>query len=142
MKKQSIYINEYDWSLVAFFDVFPSDFRHIEKCLDIAGCDDASVLRIYNNVVLDKLACGMTYSNLNNRASVVVICHSKNESEFVNTWLHELIHVSVHIATAYDIDYRSEDMAYIGGNIAGLMQPVVSEFMCNKCHSYHESEKN
>jgi hypothetical protein len=65
--------------------------------------------------ILSEPNTGMTISNTELCMSVVFISDVTDESEFWDTSLHELYHVSNAIIDYYGVPYESEDAAYLMG---------------------------
>ena len=134
MKRQSFYVPTLDWEITVYYNSDSSDSDTILHTMDFIGCDDETYFRAKEMLEKGEKNSGLTYTNMKNRESVIVLSVTTSKKEFANTWFHELIHCSVHIATALGIDYRSEDMAYIGGDLAMFMQPVAASLMCPTCN--------
>lgn len=141
MVAQMVMLDKFGWRINVFYNSDLSDFATIHKALSDADCYNETIQRAYENMSNGTLDNGFTYSNLKKRKSVVVLGKSSDESQFANTWFHELIHLSVHIATALNLDLQGETMAYIGGYIAESMQPISSKFMCKNCKKHMCYEK-
>ena len=77
---------------------------------------------------------GFTYSNQETREAVVVIGPATSGREFVNTFVHEIKHLSVAIADSLGLDLRGEAPAYIAGDAAEALAGIVCELGCDKCN--------
>ena len=86
-------------------------------------------------MIADKKNTGFTYSNYRNRESVVVISKTTSAAQFFNTTMHEVKHLSSHIAKACGYDEESEEIAYIVGNLAETIYPDISHLLCEECRS-------
>lgn len=53
--------------------------------------------------------------------------------EFLNTTIHEIAHVAMHIAEEDGIDPYSEELAYLMGDISHDISYVVCELSCPHC---------
>lgn len=51
----------------------------------------------------------------------------------MNTTIHEIAHVAMHIAEEDGIDPYSEDFAYAGGDIASTVSDIVCVLSCPHC---------
>lgn len=74
--------------------------------------------------ILSNYNTGMAVSNELLKMSAIYISRTTSKSQFWDTCAHELAHVCTAIIDAYDVDYRSEDAAYLSGF---LMRQLVEE---------------
>lgn len=81
-----------------------------------------------------KLDCGFTYTNQEHRRGVVLIGPVSSGAEFVNTFVHEMTHVTIAVATSYGVDLTSETPAYVAGDTARDLVDVVCELGCVNCN--------
>lgn len=140
MKIQRLYLGPYRWRITVFYDTFPEDSDTILKCLADIGCERRKLGHAEENLRGGARNTGLTFSNRQDRESIIVLSESSSEAEFANTWFHEVFHAAVHIAEADGLGCNGEPVAYIGGYIAMRMQPQASLFMCSKCHKYEMQE--
>ena len=80
-----------------------------------------------------KLNHGITFSNTQLRTSIIVIGKTSNASQFVNSFVHEISHLTNHIARTYHLDLNSEEVCYISGDIAQEMFKHCHSLMCDCC---------
>lgn len=76
---------------------------------------------------------GFTYTDFEKHITMVIIGEADSASEFFNTFVHEIGHVSTHIAEFYGIDTNSEEIQYLSGEIALQMFEKAKELMCDHC---------
>ena len=133
MLRQSIYIPRYDWTVVVFYESDRHDAHVILDELYEAGADSRTLAKAEDNLYGGLPDTGLTFSNMDNRISVIVLSHTSSKAEFANTWLHEVLHCATHIATAVGLDLKGEAVAYVGGELARDMQPVAARLMCPTC---------
>lgn len=74
-----------------------------------------------NLIMENKPNKGITYSNIDKHQTVVSVGFTIEESEFVNSVSHEMLHVVQHIAEKFSLDPKGEDVCYLMGS---LMQAV------------------
>lgn len=100
----------------------------------------------YRNMKSCQLDGGVTYSNLLNRSTVMVIGEASSKEEFFNTFIHELRHLEDDLSKMNGIDHNGEDIAYLSGYIGEKMLPIVKMFICDcqtcKNALYEKSERN
>lgn len=133
MIRQLIYIPKYDWEVVVYYD---SDFRDASEILgemDEIGVDEYTYIKAKNNLRMGHKDTGLTYTNAKERISVIVLSRTSSKAEFANTWFHELIHCSMHIARENSLSPDGEAVAYVGGELARSMQPIAARLMCPTC---------
>lgn len=133
MIRQGLYIPSLDWEITVYYESESGDADTILHTMEYIGCDDDTYFRALQMLDEGEQNTGLTYTNMTRRESVIVLSKTTSKKEFANTWFHELIHCAVHIATALGIDYKGEDMAYIGGDLAMAMQPIAARLMCPTC---------
>lgn len=133
MKRQRIYIHRYRWTVIVYYNTTARDATEILRTLDDIGIDEYSHIKAWHNLQSGERDTGMTYSNFDQRASVIVLSRTTGKAEFANTWFHEVFHCAVHIAQASGIPCDGEPIAYIGGELARDMQPIAAHLMCPTC---------
>lgn len=62
-------------------------------------------------------------------------CEAVSPEELYDTITHETKHVVEHISSFYDVDPKSEEAAYLQGEISKKMFPAVAMAVCPKCHN-------
>ena len=75
----------------------------------------------------------VTFSNDKERASVIVIGETSCPAQFSNSFDHEKLHLSMHIARVDNIDPFGEELAYLAGEIGLQTFPVAKRFLCEHC---------
>lgn len=123
MKQAYLKFPHNEWGVVVVYD-FDTVFEHkvlVEQMrsfgMSIRNAEKA--LRILSNY-----NTGMAVSNETLKMSAIYIGDATSPSQFWDTCAHELAHVCTSIIDAYDVDYRSEDAAYLSGF---LMRQLVEE---------------
>lgn len=133
MLRQHIYIHRYHWDVVVYYESVADDAWEILGELEDIGVDRQTLDKAAKNLMSGLVDTGLTYSNTRERTSVVVLSRASSKAEFANTWFHELIHCSVHIARANNLSPDGEPIAYVGGELAREMQPIAARLMCPRC---------
>lgn len=130
---QEFYLDDFYWNVKAFYVVDNTPIDYILDELSRIGCSkadlDAAEL-LLDNKSKDK---GLTYSNLKDRESIVIIGETSCPAEFQNTYDHEKIHLAMHIGKYFDINPYSEELAYLVGDIGMEMFPIAKKFLCEHC---------
>lgn len=145
MISSKVYIDQYDWEFEIFYAVDCYWAEKIVSKMKQIGAPVKNLLAAYKNMAACKLDRGLTYSNMDDRISIVVIGLTTNQAEFMDSFSHEIRHLTNHICRASGIDTYGEESCYLTGYISKILYPDVEKFMCgcNKplsCHC-HEKEK-
>jgi hypothetical protein len=128
---QKFYIDKYDWQVVVLYEV---GYRNKDYVIDMLKeiCNKESIInQAKANLNLDKYNTGFTYSDLDERCSLMVIGKASSNRETVNTIVHEANHLKSHIATKYNIDEKGEEVCYLIGGIVRTMFRVFSKIICS-----------
>ena len=81
----------------------------------------------------DKMDTGFTYSSYATKQSVVVIGKQSSGAEFLNSFCHELRHLTDDIASVLDYPMKGEKVAYLTGDIALEVADIVCMMCCDRC---------
>ena len=76
---------------------------------------------------------GFTFTNPEDYVAVVAIGPTSSGGEFVNTFVHELIHLAVAIASELGVDLKGEGPSYLAGDSAREFVDVVCHLGCRDC---------
>lgn len=132
MIKQGFSIGERDWYIMAYYDVQTKrDLSEVREALLSAGCTESRtdealwVLSMWNK--------GYTLTNLRDHLSIVVVSKATSGEELYDSVQHELKHLVEHISEYYDVSPKSEESAYLQGEIAKKMYLAVAMLICPKC---------
>ena len=130
MIKTGFHIGERDWWLMAYLDIQEVNLGEIHEVLTASGCRNAGEACD----VLAEENAGFTFSNLMEHVSVMAVSKATSPEEMFDTVVHELMHVSQHIAECYGLDPKEEMTAYLQGEVGRQLFPAVSMAVCPKCH--------
>ena len=75
------------------------------------GCSGIPLKDACNLVLEGEANKGITYSNVDNRKTVVVIGWTSSRSEHMNSLSHEMLHVVQHISEVFMINMYGEGLA-------------------------------
>lgn len=98
-----------------------------------ADAPDSIVEQVQTNVFAERRDEGFCFSNPSLRRSVLAIGKTSTGPEFLNTTIHEIIHLALHIAQEDGIDPYSEALAYLVGDITHEVSDIVCELSCPHC---------
>ena len=122
MIQQNLHIEEIGWSLRIFYCPKTSSQRSIvlQRLFD-AGCTGKNYRRAMSLLNSGALNIGLTYTNKDERETIIVIGCSSDIAEFVNTLTHEINHFIEHVMEALHIESGTEDEAYFTGELYELL---------------------
>lgn len=130
---QEFYLEDVDWHVKVFYSVTCYYVYEILDALRSIGCRGETLRDAYRSLYNCDLDTGLTFSNTNDRESVIVIATTSSAAEFNNSLQHEQRHLERHITDALGIDPNSEEAAYIAGDIAKAMFSHAQHLMCDNC---------
>lgn len=122
MIQQNLHIEEIGWNLRIFYCPKTSSQRAtVLKCLYNAGCTGKNYRRAMALLNSGAWNIGLTYTNKDDRETIIVIGCSSDVAEFVNTLTHEMNHFIEHVMEALHIQSGTEDEAYFTGELFELL---------------------
>ena len=77
---------------------------------------------------------GFTFANPALRRALVVVGPTTSGRQFINTFSHEINHLSDQIADYYGVKSHPEARAYITGDTTMALAEVICHFGCDHCH--------
>ena len=122
MIQQNLNIEEIGWSLRILYCPKTSSQRSIvlQRLFD-AGCTGENYRRAMTLLGSGALNIGLTYTNKDERNTIIVVGCSSDIAEFVNTLTHEINHFIEHVMEALHIQSGTEDEAYFTGELYELL---------------------
>ena len=122
MIQQNLHIEEIGWSLRVFYCPKTASQRSIvlQRLFD-AGCTGKNYRCAMSLLNSGALNIGLTYTNKDERKTIIVIGCSSDIAEFVNTLTHEINHFIEHVMEALHIESGTEDEAYFTGELFELL---------------------
>ena len=130
---QDIHLPKYGWHVRVYYAVTTYWAERIINDMERVGCDGRQLQRAYGSLRRGDLNTGITYSNTAGGETVMVIGLTSSPAQFLNSWLHEMRHLSRHIERACGISPYGEEAAYLAGDIGQRMFPVARKFICEHC---------
>ena len=141
MITQDFYLPKYGWHVRVYYAVTTYWRDRIICDLYHAGCRGEELERAKDNLTDGLINTGITYSNFLKGETVMVISLTSSPAEFLNSWLHEMRHLSRHIEQAFGISPYGEEAAYLSGTIGQKMFVVAKGFLCEHCREYLKNSK-
>lgn len=124
-------LRRYGWRVVYFMAADRDDADEILDALKRVGCPLKRLKKA--EMMLRGRSCdtGFTYSDKKRRFSCITISQTKDFSELINTFVHELDHVAKHVTLAMEIDPFSERASYLIGELArDVFVDLTSNLFC------------
>lgn len=133
MIKQRFILDNYDWDITVYYSVHGYYVDEIMEHLQWLGMSKSKLDKAYKNLSSGELDKGLTYTNKGK--AVCVIGKASDASEYANSIQHEIMHLAIFIAIAEGIPLESEEVCYIGGEIAKKMHPK-TKLLTSECGCY------
>ena len=136
MIKQEFIVDKVYWKVYVYYDVTSKDTIKIITKLQELKLPKSYITSAYTTLISNKLNQGLTETNSKLKESIIVFTKTTNASQFVNSFVHEIGHLSNHIARTYNLNLNGEEIQYIAGDIAQQMFKRCHTLMCNYCREY------
>ena len=136
MITQEFIVNRRYWKVYVYYDVTPKDTIEIVTKLHEIGLPRSYIASAYTTLNSNKLNQGLTQTNNRYKTSVVVFTKTSNASQFINSFVHEIGHLSNHIAITYNLSLNGEEVQYIAGDISQQMFKRCHILMCDCCRKH------
>lgn len=133
MIRQRIYLDNYDILVHAYYATTQYYVAEILDKLYEIGCRGYNLRRAEDNLASGKLNTGLTYYSPRHREAVMVIALTSSAAEFYNSLMHELSHLTAYIAKDEGLSFTGEAIAYLEGDLAKVIFPVVQPLLCDYC---------
>lgn len=129
MVKQGFSLGERDWYIMVYYDVSSrKDLQEVYETLVSAGCDEWRADEAY--WVLSMWNKGYTFTNFHDHLTVSFMSKATSAEQMYDTIDHEQKHIVEHIGEYYGVDPKSEESAYLQGEIGRLMFPAIALVVC------------
>ena len=136
MITQEFIVDKVYWKVYVYYDVTSKDAIEIVTKLQEIKLPKSYITSAYTTLVSNKLNQGLTETNIKLKKSIVVFTKTTNASQFVNSFVHEIGHLSNHIARTYNLNLNGEEIQYIAGDIAQQMFKRCHTLMCDYCREH------
>ena len=133
MVRQYFTLDKYGWQCTVFYAVTGYHLDEIIDSLYDIGCRGDDLETAYANISANRLDTGLTYSNLSERKTVIVVALASSSKEFEKSWRHECGHLATHICQAFDINPYGEEIHYIGDYIVERTWDCAKSILCDSC---------
>ena len=122
---ERLILREYNWAITVLLECNCSDISEVLKHLQSIFCPQNLQKEAINNLSSCQENIGLTYSNFKLGRTIMVISHTDNNAELINTITHECYHFIQHIAKARNIT-DEETLALLTGRFNMCLWDVVS----------------
>lgn len=136
MITQEFIVDKVYWKVYVYYDVTSKDTIKIIIKLQELKLPKSYITSAYTTLISNILNQGLTETNSKLKESIVVFTKTTNASQFVNSFVHEIGHLSNHIARTYNLDLNGEEVQYIAGDIAQQMFKRCHTLMCDYCREH------
>lgn len=121
------------WDILFYLSFGTEDKERILDALIWAQAPESVIQNVSENISAGNPNEGFCYSNPRQRKTVIGVSETTTGPEFLNSVVHEIAHVAMHIAEEDWIDPYSEELAYLMGDISRDISYVVCELSCPHC---------
>lgn len=128
MRRCRLYVAEYDWTVWAYFAKTTYYADEIMENLLRIGVRGEDAHTASKNLRSGALDTGLTYSSYARRESVMVVGVATSPAEFLDSFVHELGHLTAQMAEALGLDHMGEEVQYLRGGLAKRLYPFVRVF--------------
>lgn len=111
---ERLILREYNWAITVLLECNCSDIPEILEHLQSISCPKHLQEEAINNLSSCENNIGLTYSNFKINRTIMVITHTNNNAELINTITHECYHFIQHISKANNIT-DEETLALLTG---------------------------
>ena len=133
MIQTGFYLGDSTWWVMANFDISTTkDLSDVYRALMSVGCPYYKVREIC--MVLSQPDTGYTYTDYDGHFSLMFASRGTSVDELYDTIDHEKKHVIEHISTYFDVDPKSEEAAYLAGELGKQLFPAIAMAVCPRCH--------
>lgn len=118
MRRQDFYLEKYDWQVTVLYEVTCFDEKKVISILNLFEPTESLIIEVKGLIDLCNKDTGFTYTNYNNKSSLILIGECSSPEELLNSITHENMHLAIHISEYYNFDLTSEEPCYLIGEIA------------------------
>ncbi len=133
MLKQSFHLDRYNWHITVYYSIHTYHVDQIMQHLRHIGIKGSDYDKAYANLSSGEVNKGITF--VKNGEAVAVIGRASSAAQYADSIQHEVMHLAIFIADAEGIPLKSEEVCYIGGEIARKMHPR-SKLLTSECGCY------
>lgn len=121
---ERLILREYNWAITILLECNCSDIPEVLEHLQSISCPKYLQEEAINNLASYKNNIGLTYSNFKLNRTIMVINHTNNNVELINTITHECYHFIQHISKANNITDK-ETLASLTGRFNMCLRSTI-----------------
>ena len=133
MIKQKIHLDNYDWDITMYYAIHGYYVDEIVQNLVDIGIRGRKLEKARRLLEGGKINTGLTY--VKNGKAVCVIGKASSAAQYADSIQHEVMHLAVFISIAEGIPLESEEVCYIGGELARKAW-VKTKLLTSECGCY------
>lgn len=127
---QGFHIGDNDWWIMCYYDVCTTrNLLEVDEVLHASGVDKETRRKAVEN--LAKVNTGFTFTSFSSKSTAIFLSRASSPEQMYDSIQHELKHAVEHISEFYDVDSKSEEAAYLQGEIARQMFPAAAMVVCS-----------
>ena len=132
MVQTGFWLGRRDWWVMATFDIDGErDLNEVYESLLSVGVSDYKAQEIC--MTLSQPNYGYTLTDYVGKFSLVFISRATDASQMYDSIDHEKKHLVEHISNYYGVDPKSEESAYLSGELGRLIWPAAAWVLCPRC---------
>lgn len=129
MVQTGFWLGDRAWWIMASFGVSGADeLNDVYESLLSVGVPDYKAREVC--MTLSKPNKGYTFTDYDGRYSLMFASRGTDVDELYDSIDHEKRHVLAHIEYYYDVDPKSEEAAYLAGELGRLLFPAIAMSVC------------
>jgi len=133
MVTTGFWLGDRDWWIMASLGVSDTeDLNEVYKALLSVGCQDYKAREVC--MTLSQPNRGYTLTDYEDKYSLMFVSRATSPEQMYDSIDHEKQHVIAHISKYYRVDPKSEEAAYLAGELGRLLFPAASYVVCPLCH--------
>ena len=105
-----------NWKITVLYECDCDDIDYIIETLKEIKCPNKYIKEALDNLESCNLNIGLTYSNLVEKSSVIIVNKTSSIRELINTISHEYFHLTCHIAKSLNLK-DEEELARLNGDL-------------------------
>lgn len=133
------FIGKRDWWIMANLDIKEKNLNEVYQALLACGCPNDEAQKVC--MVLSKKNTGYTLTDYDGHYTLMFASETDTPDDMFDTIVHEIKHVVEHISSYYGVSPKSEEAAYLQGEISRCMFPAVALVVCPECHNKKGEER-
>ena len=135
MIKQGFNIGARDWYIMAYYNVHTErELTEVADILRSVYCNASDITKAVS--VLSEPNHGYTFTNYDEHLTLMFMSKATSAEQMYDSIQHELKHAVEQISEYYGVNPKSEESAYLQGEIARNMFAAAAMAVCPKCNNH------